>query len=351
MAHELDFSKGIASFAFTGDRDSIWHGLGQEILPTDSIDVILKKAGLDWNAVKAPVQYAVAGGSMKSFKNTSVIYRDDTGHALGTVSDNRYSIVQPREIMEFFRDFLSENGLSISTAGGVRGGRIVWCLAKLGSDYSFLMPGKDRMDSYVRLQTSFDGTRATDLVATVTRQVCANTMRLCDADADRDGYRVSHSTQFDAKALQSAFGLLGQQHQTSAKIWNALAKTQVTDAEAAQFFCDLLDVNAEDFGKVDKEGKKLVATRTENKMRSLLTAYKKGPGADAKSAKDTAFGLLNAVTYYVDHEATTLDMDGEGKDSARLTSAWFGTGAKVKDKAQRLALALTKDPELMAIAA
>jgi hypothetical protein len=330
MAHELDFSKGIASFAFTGDRDSIWHGLGQEILPTDSIDVILKKAGLDWNAVKAPVQYAVAGGSMKSFKNTSVIYRDDTGHALGTVSDNRYSIVQPREIMEFFRDFLSENGLSISTAGGVRGGR---------------------MDSYVRLQTSFDGTRATDLVATVTRQVCANTMRLCDADADRDGYRVSHSTQFDAKALQSAFGLLGQQHQTSAKIWNALAKTQVTDAEAAQFFCDLLDVNAEDFGKVDKEGKKLVATRTENKMRSLLTAYKKGPGADAKSAKDTAFGLLNAVTYYVDHEATTLDMDGEGKDSARLTSAWFGTGAKVKDKAQRLALALTKDPELMAIAA
>jgi phage/plasmid-like protein (TIGR03299 family) len=351
MAHELDFSKGLAAFAFTGDRSSIWHGLGQEILPTDDLNTIMQKAGLNFAARKAPVTYTTAKGEVKTFDNQSVIYRDDTGAALGTVSDNRYNIVQPTEIMEFFKDFLTTNGLSISTAGAVRGGRIVWCLAKLGPDYGFIMPGKDKMDAYVRLQTSFDGTRATDLVGTVTRQVCANTMALVNGDADRAGYRTSHSAQFDAAALQRAFGLLGEQHKVSAQIWNALSDRKVSDEEAAQFFCDLLDIDQADFGKVDAKGKKLIATRTENNLRSLLVAYKKGPGADMKSAKDTAFGLLNAATYYVDHEATALDMSGEGKYAARLSSAWFGSGAKVKAKAQRLALALTGDPALMKVAA
>jgi phage/plasmid-like protein (TIGR03299 family) len=351
MAHELDFSKGIAAFAFTGDRSSIWHGLGQEILPTDDINTIMQKAGLQFAARKARVQYAIADGTMRDFENQSVIYRDDTGAALGTVSDNRYNIVQPVEIMEFFKDFLTANGLSISTAGAVKGGRIVWCLAKLGPDFNFLMPGKDKIEAYVRLQTSFDGTRATDLVATATRQVCANTMALCNVDADRNGHRVSHSAQFDAKSLQHAFGLLGEQHKVSAKIWNALSDRKVSDDEAAQFFCDLLDIDQSEFGKVDAKGKKLIATRSENNLRALLTAYKKGPGAELKSAKDTAFGLLNAATYYVDHLATALDMSGDGKQLARLSSSWFGSGAKVKDKAQRLAVALTKDPELMKVAA
>lgn len=351
MAHELDFSKGLAAFAFTGDRSSIWHGLGQEILPTDDINEIMRKAGLQFAARKARVQYQIADGTMRDFDNQSVIYRDDTGAALGTVSDNRYNIVQPVEIMEFFRDFLTANGLQISTAGAVKGGRIVWCLAKLGPDYNFLLPGKDKIESFVRLQTSFDGTRATDLVATVTRQVCANTMAMCNVDADRSGYRTSHSAQFDAKALQRAFGLLGEQHKVSAQLWNALSERKVTDEEAAQFFCDLLDIDQADFGKVDAKGKKLIATRSENNLRALLTAYKKGPGADVKSAKDTAFGLLNAATYYIDHEATALDMGKEGKHIARLSSSWFGSGARVKDKAQRLAVALTRDPELIKVAA
>jgi phage/plasmid-like protein (TIGR03299 family) len=351
MAHELDFSKGINAFAFTGDRTSIWHGLGQEILATDDLNTIMQKAGLNFAARKAPVQYALADGTLRNFENQSVIYRDDTGAALGTVSDNRYNIVQPTEIMEFFRDFLAENKLSISTAGAVKGGRIVWCLAKLGKDLDFIMPGKDRIESYVRLQTSFDGTRATDLVATTTRQVCANTMRMCDIDADRAGYRTSHSAMFDAKNLQRAFGLLGEQHKITAKLWNALSERKVTDAEAAQFFCDVLDIDMAEVGKMNDKGKPVVPTRSVNNLKALLTAYKKGPGSDMKSAKDTAFGLLNAVTFYIDHEATALDMNGDGKHIARLASSQFGSGARVKERAQRLAAALTKDPALLAIAA
>ena len=151
MAHELDNSTGIYAFAAVGGAASAWHGLGQSIEAGDSIDVITAKAGLNWSANRAPVIYNTTDGRTMSFDNQSVLYRSDTGAALGVVSENRYNVHQPREIMGFFSDFLSDNGLSIETAGAVRGGRIVWCMAKLGPDYGFLMPGNDKVDSYIRL--------------------------------------------------------------------------------------------------------------------------------------------------------------------------------------------------------
>ena len=51
-----------------------------------------------------------------------------------------------------------------------------------------------------------------------------------------------------------------------------------------------------------------------------------GRGADLSSAKDTAYGLLNAMTEFVDHERRAMNTDN------RLNSAWFGAGAKLKQK-------------------
>jgi hypothetical protein len=55
-------------------------------------------------------------------------------------------------------------------------------------------------------------------------------------------------------------------------------------------------------------------------------------GAELASAKGTAFGLLNAVTEFVDHERRARSTDH------RLESAWFGQGASLKEKALNYAL-------------
>lgn len=52
-------------------------------------------------------------------------------------------------------------------------------------------------------------------------------------------------------------------------------------------------------------------------------------GADLASAKGTAYGLLNAVTQFVDHER------GARTPENRLDSAWFGAGAEIKKRALR----------------
>jgi len=60
-----------------------------------------------------------------------------------------------------------------------------------------------------------------------------------------------------------------------------------------------------------------------------------GMGASLPSANDTAWGLVNAVTQYVDHERRARSVDN------RLDSAWFGLGASIKQKAFDEALRLT----------
>nr|WP_254436462.1 DUF932 domain-containing protein [Halomonas meridiana] len=52
------------------------------------------------------------------------------------------------------------------------------------------------------------------------------------------------------------------------------------------------------------------------------------------TAKDTAWGLLNAVTEYVDHDKRARSND------TRMDSAWFGQGAQLKQEALNTALAL-----------
>ncbi|MNH46003.1 hypothetical protein D3C79_1086230 [compost metagenome] len=60
----------------------------------------------------------------------------------------------------------------------------------------------------------------------------------------------------------------------------------------------------------------------------------RGRGSHLDSARGTAWGLLNAVTEYVDHERRARSTE------YRLDSAWFGQGAQIKQRALDRALQL-----------
>ena len=59
-----------------------------------------------------------------------------------------------------------------------------------------------------------------------------------------------------------------------------------------------------------------------------------GRGAELAAAKGTAWGLLCAVTEFVDHERRARSQE------YRLDSAWFGQGANLKQRALEQALQL-----------
>ena len=59
-----------------------------------------------------------------------------------------------------------------------------------------------------------------------------------------------------------------------------------------------------------------------------------GMGSDLASSRNSAWGLVNAVTEYVDHHRRARSQD------YRLDSAWFGQGSQLKSRALNQALTL-----------
>ncbi|GEQ77475.1 hypothetical protein CTTA_4480 [Comamonas testosteroni] len=124
-------------------------------------------------------------------------YRRDTQAPLSVVS-SRYQVVQPREVLEFYRDLTEVAGYELETAGVLKAGRKFWALARTGK--SAVLKGKDVVNGYLLLATSCDGTLATVAMPTTVRVVCNNTLTI----ALRDGVgavKVPHSTAFDAQAV------------------------------------------------------------------------------------------------------------------------------------------------------
>lgn len=71
------------------------------------------------------------------------------------------------------------------------------------------------------------------------------------------------------------------------------------------------------------------------RLAKALSLYEgRGKGSTLPSAQGTAYGLLNAVTEFVDHERRARSTD------YRLDSAWFGQGAAIKERALKQALLL-----------
>src|SRR5690606_30819238 len=107
----------VETMAYAGERP--WHGLGNKLTQQQSIEVWRQLAGMDWQIEEAEVRYVVGKkgvGAINAFPEQKVLYRSDTKNPLAVVS-KRFQVVQPGEILEFYRDLTAGNGFELETAG------------------------------------------------------------------------------------------------------------------------------------------------------------------------------------------------------------------------------------------
>ena len=318
MAHLID------SMAYVGDTP--WHGLGNRLTEKQSIDVWAHEAGMDWKINETPVRFSAqhwSGGEMlNSFADQKVLYRLDTLDALSVVS-KRYKVVQPMDILEFYRDLTEQSGFELETAGVLKGGRKLWALARTGQ--SLLLKGKDVTNGYVLLATACDGTLATTAQLTSVRVVCNNTLAVALGQGS-GAVKVPHSTTFDPIAVKQQLGLSVSDWEIFKSQLTALSGRKVKDSETNKY---LVQVFSDPYASKDAPP---INERAMNRALELFQGH--GRGSRLASSQGTAFGLLNAVTEFVDHERRARSTDH------RLDSAWFGQGAALKQKAMQTALAL-----------
>lgn len=318
--HLIDTSKGFAAIAYRGETP--WHGLGAEMPEGADLAEWRKAGGLDWEALSAPVEYITSDGPMQ-VEDKRVLYRSDTGGALSIVSD-RYRIVQPGEIFEFYRDLCDSHGFAMETAGALKDGRVVWALARTGDVAR--ISGNDEVRGYLLLSTSFDGSLATTARWTSVRVVCNNTLQI--ANAGETHLEVRHSTAFNADAAKIKLGI-GDAWRRFAEDAQRMAEKPVDTRQAIEFFLHVYhDMKAEEIVAAQAE------KQTDKTIARLAEIFHNAPGADLPSAKGTVWGLVNAITRDVDFHKRARSQD------RRLTSAWFGSGAKLKERAWDAALKL-----------
>lgn len=320
MAHELDFTLGRAAMAYVGETP--WHGLGAKLEPGMDQATWIHEAGLDWNVYGAGVLYHTSRYEQRIVPGRKVLVRSDTGNALAVVSE-RYKPVQPFEVINFFSDLVSLAGFTLETAGSLAGGQRIWALAK--TNYEANIAGQDLLKGYLLLATSYDGTFATTASLTDVRVVCQNTLRLSHAitERGRDGVvRVPHIREFDAAAVKRELGVLDGQWEAHTDQVKRLTHTPVTQTTAQSYFTSLFPTPPG-------------ATKQSGIPDAVMQLFEgKGQGAELDTAHGTAWGLLNAVTEFVDHHRRSRGPDG------RLNSAWFGDGARVKQQAWAQAMEL-----------
>lgn len=316
----------VQTMAYAGAEP--WHGLGNRLPAQQSIEVWQAAAGMDWQILESPVRFmaesAGALGSIHSFPEQKVLYRSDNKEALSVVSQ-RYQVVQPREVLEFYRDLTDVSGYALETAGVLKGGRKFWALARTGQASS--LKGNDLVEGYLLLATSCDGTLATTATPTTVRVVCNNTLAIALNGAPL-AVKVPHSTRFDAQAVKRQLGIAVAQWDGFMYRMRTLAERKVKSHEAMSYFLRVM-CDAQP-GHVESAG--LANERALKRVQALYDGQ--GKGAELDAAKNTAWGLLNAVTEYVDHERRARSTE------YRIDSAWFGQGAAIKQRALDTALQL-----------
>lgn len=314
----------VESMAYVGEMP--WHELGNELTPGQPLEVWAEQSGLNWEIESAPVCFNVGAAAnqinIHSFENKQVLYRSDTQAPLSVVG-RRYNVVQPREILEFYRDLTERSGFELETAGVLKGGKKIWALARTGQ--SSTLAGNDVTKGYVLLATACDGTMATTAQFTSVRVVCNNTLAISLSNERGAAVKVPHSTKFDANAVKNSLGISVSAWDNFMYRMKVLSERKIKHSEAHEFFYNVFNDPAKSTSVKANE-------RSIAKVSDLFEGN--GRGSQLASAKNTAFGLLNSVTEFIDHERRAKSVD------YRMDSAWFGQGAQLKQHALDQALAL-----------
>lgn len=293
-----------------------------QIAADATVEQLRDAGGINWDILEQPVAYAAPDGTMMTVPNRKALVRSDNLECLG-IHSLGYKTVQPKDVVEFHGELVDKMGFQLDTIGCLGGGRHIWTVSKAGEGTSIM--GQDTVKPYLLLATSYDGSLATVARFIEQRMVCTNQIQFLYGD---DSLRVSHRTVFRPEEIHRTLGLVDDRWGEHVEQIETIARVPLTPELTTKFIKGLWGddaVTTNDAGE----------TLFKPSVNRVLEAAANSPGARLRSADGTLWGIVNGVTYDVDHVA------GRNSDT-RQTSAWFGRGSKQKRAAFDLALELAE---------
>ena len=310
MSHAIERNEdGTYCVAWSGETP--WHGLGQKVPSDLTPEQMMKKAGCDWSVEKQPM-YRVVNGKHIEEESAMFLVRDKDNKVLDIVSKN-WKPLQNEEAFNFFNDFVMAGNMEMHTAGSIKGGQLVWALAKI-SDNVFVK-GKDKIEQFLLFTNPHKFGQSIDVRFTSVRAVCQNTISMALNGASSQFVKLSHRTQFDAEAVKSIMDIAHLKSDSYLAAMDFLTEKKYTNDKLAEFFKTVYPVS-----------EKRETSRYAEMAEGIIDQQ---PGADMFPG--TWYNALQAVTFLNTHQV------GREKEN-RLHSNWFGSAGKSSINAMNLAL-------------
>jgi len=314
--------------AYVGRRP--WHGLGVYV-EGDAMTAAqaIEAAGLDWQVVTEPVyrpnrvwmDKVPTTGKLsdwyKEIKDKRAIVRQDTDEVFGVMSDG-FTPAQNQTCFDAINAVVGSGDATFHTVGSLFGGRRVWMLCKLQGDYR--LDNGEKLESFILLDNSHDGSAALRMRLTSVRVVCSNTLGA--ATANRAAFAARHTSGIMGR-VNEARDLLGLNAAYMARLIedaNRIAEQTWSHDQMKDMTYKLLDLD-DDVAIDMQHGIKAPAASR------MLDLFYLGQG----NKGETRWDALNAVTEYLDYSKgsraiDSLDSTDDAVVSRRLQNSWLGSG-------------------------
>lgn len=320
MAHNIEFVDGKAQMAWSGDVP--WHGLGTKVPNDLTPDQMLEAAGLNWTVRKINAYAFDENNDDAAYDiGHSALIRSSDGKMLDVVS-NDWNPVQNQEAFDFFEEYIRAGDMEMHTAGSLKGGQIVWGLAKIKESFE-LFKG-DQIDNYLLFSNFHKYGYSTDVRMTPIRVVCNNTLTLSLSSKTERMAKISHRRVFDASVVKETLGIATEKLAKYKEMAAFLGSKKAKNEDIVEYFKRIFPVSGSD----EKETKEI--SKNANIALDILHTQ---PGANF--AEGSWWQPYNSVTFMTDHVL------GRSADT-RLSSSWYGQNKTLKTKALEVAIEMAE---------
>ena len=289
---------------------------------------MLKLAHLnDWNVrlEEVPLPAGFVSDKTNYFVARNNPFIDGQNDVLGVVGE-RYHTLQNEELFDF-ADGILDGGGRWETAGSLKGGRVVFGSLALERE-TVLDPNgvSDKINTYLLVNTSHDGSVAIQASVTPVRVVCANTLNMAIGGGKRNGVKQT----FKIRHTQTANGKI-QAAREALNIANAymdefdvMAKAMIEKEISNDTFQKIM-LEAYPMPESDAKGS-LKKWQTKNEL--IENIY---TGEFNHMIAGTAWGAFNALTERLDwHRA------GRGGNNESILASASGFDPAINAEKNRL---------------
>lgn len=304
MAHKLNETNGKVSFAARGEK--AWHGLGQYVSEAMTSEQAIELGGLNYTVEKRPLYAPGWEGTMVEAEGHYGNVRTDTNEILGIVK-GRYKIVQNKDAFGFFDAIIDQGEAIFETAGALGKGERIFVTAKLPED--MLVHG-ERVEKYIMLTNSHDGTSTIIAGFTPIRVVCNNTLTAALKNLDNK-VSISHTASAESRLKEASrvMGIASKYMDEVNTTFESMTTRRLSDLEM-KYFIETVMKNGIKEDKSDKEA----STRMKNLVDQVYSFAITHPTQTTEAAYRTLWGAYNGISGYYNFLKDYRNADQKMKD-------------------------------------